>query len=351
MYKEKGEVILKIGIIGFGKMGMLHGALLNSINGVEIIAITDTSKLLLSAFKSVMPSVKYFIKYKEMIDTCKLDAVIIATPSFNHVEIAMYAAEKGLHLFIEKPLSFDYQSAKELTKYIKGKNIKSLVGFCLRYVPTFDKAKQIIDSGEIGRIENVSAKMFIADVLEEHNGWRYNKKISGGGVLIDFGVHMIDLLCWYFSNVKSVCAETKKLYSKEVEDEIYAEIVFENSIKAIFESSWSKPEYRKSYSRIEIEGETANMIVTDQTIDIIYKNKPSEKITYPDVYKGEYVDIGGINFSIQMRTFYELINDSTNTNIDIYQACYVQKIVDLLYKSAENNSILNLSEGENDDNR
>jgi len=332
---------MRVGIVGFGKMGMLHGALLNKLEGVEVVAVADTSKLMLIAFKSVLPKIKYFNSYEKMFSKCKLDAVIIATPSFTHVPIAKSAIENSISVFIEKPLSSTLEQAVELHNLLKGKDVVSMVGFCMRYIPTFIKGKEILDSKKMGNIKKVNSQIYIADVFEEQIGWRYNKTLSGGGVLIDFSVHMIDLLYYYFGQVKSVNGEIKSIYSKKVEDEVTAELLFENGVTAKLDSSWSKPEYRKTYARIEIEGDKGKMVVSDQNLVLeMYDENTKEYIieskwNYPDLYEGYYVDIGGPLYSTQMELFVDIVKNKRKSDVDIERSLHTQKIIDTIYKSAE----------------
>lgn len=337
---------MNIGIIGFGKMGMLHGGLLNSMDDVNVVAVTDTSRFVLSAFKSVMPNMKYFTTYKKMIDTCELDAVIIATPSFSHCEIAKYALSKNINVFIEKPLASSASQAKELYDAVKNTDLISMTGFCMRYAPTYIQGKKIIDDGVIGEISEVKAGIYVSDVLEEHKGWRYDKKISGGGVLIDFTIHMVDLLNYYFGRIDTVKVNTTKIYSKDVEDEVSAEITFESGIKSQLDSSWSNPNYRKSYYKIEIAGSKANMTVTDQEVIIKYKDDTVEKYTNPDLYEGYYLDIGGPLFSVEMESFINAVRNKAKIETDIEHGYYIQSVIDKMYESAEKKISIKI-EGDN----
>lgn len=329
---------IKVGIVGFGKMGMLHGGLLGGRDDVELTAITDTSAMVLRAFKSLRPEIKYYRDYEKMIDENDLDAIVIATPSFNHVTIAKYALDKNIHLFIEKPLSNNLKSAQELWEIIKDKPVKSMVGFCLRYMPTIAKAKQMLDRGELGQVKKVKAFMHICDVLSPQKGWRYDPAIAGGGVVMDFTVHMIDLISWYFGQPKTIEAKTHQLYSTAVEDEAEIELEYDNGLKINIESSWSKPEHRKSFAKIVIQGEKGILEVTDQTLlwQKDGEEKP-QKIYYPELYEGYYLDIGGPNYSTQMEKFIEAVKNNQMIEMDINQALITQKMVDDIYRSATTN--------------
>ena len=296
--------MLKVGIIGYGKMGILHGALVNGSQKAKVIAVCDKSWVMRFGIKKAYRSVKTFSDVKEMLNSVKLDAVIISTPTFNHVESALLCIEKNIDLFIEKPLASSYEDAKRLYDAATQKGVKIQIGFCNRFAPSIAKGKEFLDAGLIGNAKDVKAYMYIADVLEPHTGWRYSKAASGGGVLMDFGIHMLDQLCWYFGKIETVEAHARKLYSKEVEDELQAYIFYDQGVRVRFETSWSKEEYRKTYARLEIKGTKGKMIVTDQTLAVFdNEGRQIEDLVYPDLYGGSYMDVGGILYSKQMEAF------------------------------------------------
>ncbi len=325
--------MLRIGIVGFGKMGVMHGALLQAMDGVDLAAITDTSKFMLSGFKSLFPQVKTYQSYRKMIDECGLDAVIIATPSFNHVEIAQYALARNIHLFVEKPLSNDVQSGRELLKTAAESSAIAMVGFCMRYNPMFAEAKRWIDEGKLGTIQQASASIYCSDVLSEQSGWRFDPKQSGGGVLIDFAVHMLDMLYYYFGEVEEVSGRTNAVYSKVVEDEVRAELIFGSGATGTLHGSWSRPEYRKPFYQLEAVGSLGSLKVTDQEIRL--EQASGVVISYyPDLYQGSYIDIGGPHFSKQMELFISSVRDNSVPEANLASGLYVQTLIDAIYRSA-----------------
>lgn len=328
--------MIKVGIIGYGKMGILHGALINASNQAKVTAICDKSWVMRFGIRKVYKGVKTFANAKEMLEKMNLDVVIITTPTFNHVESALLCMDHKCDLFIEKPLASFYEDGRRLYKIAKRGGIKVQVGFCNHFNPAISKGKYMLDRGIIGKAKEAKAYMYIADVLEPQSGWRYSKAASGGGVLMDFGIHMLDQLCWYFGQVQSVEAHAKKIYSKEVEDELCADIIFDKGVHAIFDTSWSKEQYRKSYARVEIQGTEGRMIVTDQTLDIYdLDGNQMQQYVYPDLYDGAYIDIGGLWFSKQMETFLNVIEGKQRPNLK--KALYVQKVVKKIYQSVESN--------------
>jgi predicted dehydrogenase len=334
---------VKVGIVGFGKMGMLQGALANGIDGVSLDAISEKSKFVRTAFKTVKKRVRVFNDYKKMIDECPLDGVIVTTPTFNHFEVAEYAMEKNLPIFVEKPVTKNYDEAKELADIAYRKRIVSNVGFHYRFMPSVQKGKELLAGNAIGKIDYVEASFCSSDILAESSGWRFNPEMSGGGVLIDFGIHMLDILQWLFGEVGVVNASSKKIHSKLVEDEFNAEIRFKNGLHCKFFTSWSNPLCRKPFPSIRITGAEGMICITDQTVEL---NIGNEKTVFsePDMYKGAYMDIGGIAFSLQMEMFINAIRSKIDCESNIENACYVAKIVDTMYRSATQKAELSIGE-------
>lgn len=324
---------IRTAIIGFGKMGLLHGALANMHTDMELCAICEKTLFTRNAFKSVMKDIRFYSDFKKMIQKEHMDAVIITTPTFCHEEEVRYATERNIAIFCEKPLAATGTAAKELADIVREKGIPSIVGFSNRFFPSISKGKEFVEKGAVGDIQSIRAEMYIGDVFKDNSGWRYNPEMSGGGALIDFGIHMVDLLNWYFGRITTVEAVTASIYSKYVEDEASATIWFENGLKADFVTSWSKENYRKSSPIITIEGTEGRLVVTEQTIDM-ERTGSKERITYPDLYKGNYVDVAGINYTLEMNAF---VNEcrGIKSGMDIEQGAYIQRVIDAMYYSAK----------------
>ncbi len=337
----------KVGIIGFGKMGMLHGALLCASGKAEIKAVCDKSLVMRLGFKRAYKRVNTYNDAKTMLEKENLDIVIVTTPTFNHEESVCMALEKGCAVFCEKPLAINSRQINSIYNIASAKKLSVKVGFCNRFAPSFIKGKELFESNAIGTIKTIKAEQFIGDVLDEHNGWRYNKELSGGGALMDFGIHMVDLLIQYFGCISEIKADSRRIYSKSVEDEVSAEIIFKSGAICEFATSWSKADCRKAYSKITAVGENGKIVVTDQTLDL-YDNAGGkiEEYTYPDLYGGDYIDIGGMLYSHQMAEFISCIEGEKGNNIGCTpkQALYVQEIIEAIYSSAENKCVVEVGD-------
>ena len=108
-------------------------------------------------------------------------------------------------------------------------------------------------------------------------------------------------------------------------------------MKASFDTSWSKAEYRKASPKLIVKGELGEIVLTEQTLDIIKDGE--RQITYPDLYKGDYVDVAGINYTLEMKAFYDEIT-GIKCGTDITHASYINKVIDAMYLSAKENRIV-----------
>src|SRR5207245_3010691 len=133
-------------------------------------------------------------------------------------------------------------------------NVISMVGFCLRYVETFAKTKELLDKKVLGDLVNIKATVYQSKVGAKGTSWRFKKAISGGGVLIDLGSHLIDLLLWYFGKIRTVQGTVASEYSQEVEDSANVTINFENNLSCTLEASKNVKNYRLQETTIEIDG-------------------------------------------------------------------------------------------------
>lgn len=336
---------MRVAVIGVGKMGLLHAGIMNSLEHVELCAISDTSNFLLSFAKNLKKNINVYDDYLKMLDKEKPDIVVITTPVFLHVPMARECAKRDIHFLVEKPLSAFSREAIDLVQEVEGKGISTMVGYMMRYVETFAKAKEIIDSGALGRLITFNATIYVAQLFKTGKGWRYSKKEAGGGVVIGQATHLIDLLQWYFGNVEFVSAHTKNWYSQEVEDFAHAFMKFKSGLTGWFDSTWSKRHHRLLEISIEINGEFGNLIVNDDFVKV-YLDQSLNGHTLgwtnyykPDLFQGVEIDLGGPQYSRQDIHFIDAIKKGKKVDSDVRNAYEVQKIVDAIYKSADENGV------------
>lgn len=331
---------MRIGIVGFGKMGMLHAGIINSFKDVELGAVSDKTGMILTALETNKPSVNVYDDYKKMLDRENLDAVFITTPTYLHAPMALECVDRGIHFFVEKPLSISCQSARSLLGALKNKRIVNMVGYMGRFIDTFRKAHNIIHSGVLGQIINFNATMYVSQLLKKGKGWRYDKSHSGGGVLITQNSHLIDLLLWYFGDLKTVNGFIKSWYSENTEDFAHVFFEFESGLTGWFDASWSVRHHRMVEITVNVDAQYGTLTVSDDFVKI-YLDKSSHNFpegwttfTKPDLFSGVEIDVGGPQYTHQDRKFIDAILKGISVEIDVQNAYRVQMVTDAVYESA-----------------
>lgn len=204
--------VIKIGIIGAGSISDMHFDSYATNSQVEIYAVCDLNQL-----RAEEKAIKYgaqhvMTDYHELLALDELDAVSICTWNNSHAEIAISALKADKHVLVEKPLCKTVEEAEAIQKAVNESNRKTLqVGFVRRFASNTQVLKTFIDAGDLGDI--YYAKASCLRVLGNPGGWFADQERSGGGPLIDLGVHVIDL-CWYLMGKPKVKSVTGNTYNK-----------------------------------------------------------------------------------------------------------------------------------------
>lgn len=331
---------MKVAVIGVGKMGLLHAGIMNYLDGVELCAISDTSTFLLSFARNFKKNINVYHEYLKMLDKESPDVAVITTPVFLHVPMARECVKRDIAFLVEKPLSVVSNDAKDLVQESEDKNLTTMVGYMMRYVETFAKAKQIIDSRVLGRLITFKATIYVSQLLKTGKGWRYNKKESGGGVVIGQATHLIDLLQWYFGPIGLVSGHTRNWYSKEVEDFAHVYFEFKSGLTGWFDSSWSVRHHRLLEITIDLNAEYGNLFVSDDVVKLYLEKSSNDyglgwtNFFKPDLFQGVEIDVGGPQYTRQDDSFIEAVRNGKKVETDVKNAYEVQRVVDCIYASA-----------------
>lgn len=254
--------MIRTGVIGVGRMGSRHAFNIRYklAGGLRLCAVCDIDKSKLTKYKSKMPT---FTDYKQMIDNIALDAVVIATPHYSHVEIAKYVLERGIHTLVEKPLAVDVEDANiAIEAAEQAKDTIFAIMFNQRTNNIYKKAKQIIESGKLGKIKRANwiiTNWYRSQSYYNQSGWRASWRGEGGGVLINQCVHQLDLLQWLLGMPKSITAKCKTVGRDiSTENDVVALLEYEQGFDAIFIASTHD---LPGTNRLEISGEGGRLII------------------------------------------------------------------------------------------
>jgi len=265
---------INVGIIGLGHMGHLHMMNCLHINDVEVVAASDKSKRALKKAGSL--GVKnLYVNYQDLLDkkSKDLDAVIISLPNFLHFDSIQLSLEKGLDVFVEKPMATNIDESQKILNLVEKSGRKLMIGHCMRFVDAVEKMKNVVDEGRIGSLEIITIESIQNGPLSHGlipkpvPEWWLNPKKSGGGALIDIGYHMIDLFRFFAGDSKVLFSCLDYKYNLPVEDG--ATLIlnsYDSSIRGIINVGWfEKMIFPKFNFRLIIHG-NADFMSTDQLI-------------------------------------------------------------------------------------
>lgn len=247
----------RIGIVGMGRMGITHYSIINTHPKVELVSVSDTSDLILSMLKKYLPKLKTYSDYQEQLTANNLDGIIVCTPSPLHHPVCMLAAQNGISVFCEKPFTTNPTKAMELAKVFEEKKLVNMVGYVIRFDPVFNRVKELISQGVIGKVCHVNADYLSATIVKPQSGkgWRA-KRENGGGALFEMGSHVFDLMEFFFGRAEKLLGSmTNKIYSENVEDIVSADIMYVNGVTASIHVNWSDYTYRKPMMKLDFHGE------------------------------------------------------------------------------------------------
>jgi predicted dehydrogenase len=305
----------RIGIVGAGKMGLSHYAIANATPGAAVVAVADTSRYVLSVLKK-HAGVATYTSYEEMFAEAGLDAVIVATPTSTHYPCATLALEKDLHLFVEKPLTLSPGESQALAELAQKRRRVNQVGFHNRFIGTFQEARRLARGGALGRVTSVHGSAFGQVVVkEEGSTWR-SKKAAGGGCLHDYACHVVDLMNFLVgAPEKVVGARMQSVFSKDVEDTVYAILQYGDGATGVLETNWSDETVRKMSTTIRIEGTNGKLVVDRQELKVFLRAGSAFE-DYPESWSTRYITglqkpvafyLRGEEYSAQLAAFVSAI--------------------------------------------
>jgi len=261
--------MVKVALIGVGKMGLSHCAILSAHPEVEVVAICDSATYLTSALKKQM-EVRTYKDFKRMFKECDLDAVVISTPNSTHFDIAYLALSKGVNVFLEKPLCLDPAQSVQLSDLAMKNNLVNQVGYHNRFIGTFQEMRRLASSGAIGELYHLEGTAYGQVVIRKKAGktWR-SKKTEGGGCMHDYACHVLDLMNFIFQSPSAVkSSQLQSIFSNDIEDAVYATFEYRSGATGYLEANWSDQSYRKMSTTITAYGTGGKIIANRQEIKV-----------------------------------------------------------------------------------
>lgn len=331
---------MNVGVVGLGKMGLLHSGILNSLPDIKIAAITEKENLITRYIKKTLPKISLYEDAEKMFEHEDLDLAYITTPISSHFPIALSCIKNKVNFFIEKPLTKDFIESQKLCNELRNSNLIHSVGYNRRFIATFCKAKSLLDMKIFRDISYIKSSMYVSNILSKPTGWRFKKIDSGGGVLLDLGAHVIDLLIWFFGPISKVYGKVNSIYSDEVEDFAHMSIEFKGGIKGELDTSWSVPGYRLPELDIEIMANNGKLRVNEDFLEVKMKDPvPPYYDHTTTIYKQSLsnevpIDLGGPEYTKEDIHMVECVLNKKQTLVNVFEASKTQSVIQAMYDSA-----------------
>ena len=314
---------VRLGIIGMGNIGRHHAAYLleGKIRRCQLVAVCSTSPHKLEPYKA--QGLKILGGGDELIRSREVDAVLIATPHYQHTSLGIAALEAGLHLMVEKPISAHKADGERLIAVArKHPEVKFSGMFQLRIEPRYRKIEKLIRNGELGQIVRMSwliTDWFRTEAYYASGGWRATWRGEGGGVLLNQCLHNLDVLAWLLgmpARVRGFC-QLGRYHNIEVEDNVTAYLEYPNGATGIFVTSTGET---PGTNRFEIAGtrgkivlENDRLMFTRNEVDMLEWSRGAEVgFSKPEVWNIEIpIDNAPTPHATLLQNFVDAILEGT----------------------------------------
>jgi len=329
---------LKVGIIGYGVVGKKRHSILKKYKQLKVIAASDVND---HSLLGLSKNVQTFNDYRKLINESNCNIVFISVPNRFAAEATKLALRKGIHVFCEKPPARSSRELSSIKNLIQGKKIKLKYGFNHRYHASILKASEIINSGRLGKIVAMRGIYGKSKIISfDQSDWRSKRSEAGGGILLDQGIHMLDLMLFFakekFKKVFSIVKND--FWNHDVEDNAFALMETSSGIVAQLHSSATQWRHKFNLEIILERGAlvfggllTGSKSYGDETLTVIESN--------PDRDKGSpkektYTFNRDISWAEEIKEFISAIEQDKDIIHGTYEeALLTMKLIEQIYKA------------------
>lgn len=337
--------MIRVAVVGLGKMGLSHHAMINIHPDVEMVGICDSSSYVLGVLGKYT-GVATYGDFEAMLEKADLDAVVIATPSSSHASMVRAALDRGLHVFCEKPFTLSAKDAVELSTLGREKSLVTQVGYHNRFVGAFREVKKLLDAGAIGTVTHALGEAYGPVVLKPKGGTWRSQRTEGGGCLYDYAAHAIDLVNWYLGEPLGVGGTVLgRVFSAETDDEVFSTLYFPEGKTAQISVNWSDESYRKMTTRITLWGTAGRICADRQECQVYLRDTARAPEGYGEGWNVRYTTeltapvwfyLRGEEYSAQLDSFIQRVNERQFDGVNSFEsAALTDRVISMIVTDAE----------------
>jgi predicted dehydrogenase len=321
--------MVRIGIVGLGKMGLSHLAMVRAHPDVTLAGVCDPAGYILDVLNKYT-GVPTFKSLEAMLAEVALDAVVIATPSRHHAEQVRTALERGLHVFCEKPFVLDPAQGEALARLAEERRLVNQVGYHYRFVASFQEVKRLLDLQAIGEVSHMKAEAYGPVVLKPKGSTWRTQRSEGGGCLYDYAAHPINLVNWYLGEPTGIGGTVLgRVFSRATEDEVYSTLFMPGGRTAQVSVNWSDETFRKMSTRVTIWGTAGRSYADRQECRVYLRDDAPEVPGYTRGWNARYTTdmtqpvwfyVRGEEYSAQIDYFVQRIAARDLENVNSFRS-------------------------------
>jgi predicted dehydrogenase len=340
---------VRFAVIGAGVIGQLRARSILEHSDTTLVGVADPNA---AAARAAAGSARALEDYRPLVSDPQVDAVIISTPIHLHEEMAVAALAGGKHVLCEKPLSNSVESCRRILDAAQAAGRTLAVGFNHRYYPSMKFLKQTIDSGRIGALDHLR-------IFGGHDGlanfradWNY-KGVSGGGAMMDVGIHMTDLAGYLLGDITDVYGVASERVWKVDGSEDNAVAVFQNAqgVPALYQATWTEWKGYRFYvdaygDRGMVRGYYAPMFNLLITQDRPGAPRAKTRKFYPEIIIREklkgWTTTAYLSFQEELQDFLALTRGERRAIADGWAGLRAVEIAHAVYQSSASRSAVRL---------
>jgi len=344
---------LGIGLIGCGFIGRFHSIAIRSLIKQRLIdaryvAVCDLDEHRARSFGDVTDAELVTSDPHEVIDSPSVNVVYVCVPTAGHKELVLRAAERGKHVFCEKPLATSLADVEEMVGAVDRAGVKTGVGLILRHSPILTILKSLTEDPTLGRLMAVLFRDDQFFPIQGHyqSDWRKDQAQAGAGTLLEHSIHDVDVLRWFAGDLRTVRGNIRNFAGHEgVEDLAMAHFEFTGGAQAELVSVWHNILGRPSSRRLELFFENGLFHIENDFSGPIGCQKHAEDavvVTEPEV-RERYLELIGLTepafanalrYSLADYFFLDAIAQGREPFPNFKVALEAHKVVDAIYRSA-----------------
>ncbi len=326
---------LKVGVIGL-RIGRQHLKNFEECPEAEVVALCDIDEARLEELLKERPGIKGFTDYNKMLKMRELQAVSVALPNYLHCPVTLAALKAGKHVLCEKPMAMNAAEAEQMKSTAEGLGLTLMMRFNMRFGATGATLKPLIEAGVLGEVYHVTTTYTRRDGYPKPGGWFGQKSKSGGGPLIDLGVHRIDLALWLIGYPKPVSAmgnvydllARRKLAGVDFDCEDFAAamIRFETGCTMYVTASWDGHQPVRRELSMRIYGTEGSVFERDGQLTLCRKEHGVPTVSTLDQQKPT---------ETEQDHFVRCVLEGLQPGPTAEHGVIVMKILDAIYESAQ----------------